>query len=677
VLEGRAQHDPSAAALVAMLTGAPMAERVQALHTFADSLRSLDPTLGATAVSFADAAGRGAIADPGDLPLPYARAVATWVRGRQGQNVDASGEALGTLPITMIDDLVDAGALTPAALPAPLFHGSHGPYLRARVAPGALSIEETYHLEFLAEYARRLYDLGDLERLTQFPVGDPNGDHYSALLRLRNNPEGGFRDGLKPEAIERLASVDRYLDALADGGPSLPDASICSDPTLWRLLRRAALKGQIVLSDEDRAAAPEFAAWRDLVEMQRCCFASDWGRLRELGRTVPDRLREEALRDEALNMAAFGELVSGNVGLAMDLIRDALGGGYTDALLVNASIIAAELGSNEAATFLAKLYEEVPDRTLASRALRRGVDLWLADDLAIEVPRPIIESVRRALQEPQDDDTLRLFLRLAEHHDGDWLCEAAVTASSDEQRQLANLHQTWAGSLSDRTTLTIVDVARLLVALNRADVVPSWASAELKRLIDLLWDAVHVDFGEAVWTAGAIELLVEGRVMNLAQDTVLSVQAGAHLAHALADDGNEISPKAEVDFLFAPVERWKVGKGELPEGLIAFVEEEVARCIGIGAMSWWLVAERNLNEFARNWDALVDRERWDHQNRTAILRAEHELLVEAEGYVERFRRYLARLNQLPVLEGTEESRRKLNAVCGDYERDLARLRATL
>ena len=102
-----------------------------------------------------------------------------------GDDLDAMADHLLPLPLPMVDDLVDAGALTAASLRSMLLEGPNGPYLQARLAPGALTIEDTYHLGFLAEYARRLYVLGDIARLTQFPPGDPFGDHYGTLLRLR------------------------------------------------------------------------------------------------------------------------------------------------------------------------------------------------------------------------------------------------------------------------------------------------------------------------------------------------------------------------------------------------------------------------------------------------------------------------------------------------------------
>ncbi|MFN8152644.1 MAG: hypothetical protein U0R24_16170 [Solirubrobacterales bacterium] len=460
--------DSVASALVVVLGGGTMPERIEAMNVLSAALAAVDQTTGARATAMAEAAGRGVILDPEELPLPLARAVALWMRGRQGDDLDGVAGELLALPLTMVDDLVDSGSLTAAALRTPLLEGPNGPYLRARVAPGSLSIEETYELGFLGEYARRLYTLGDLERLTQFPAGDPHGDHYGSLLRLRNNPAAAVREGLRPQALARLEQVDVYLGALKDGGPALPPAPILSDPTLWRLLRAAALKGQITLSPEERVAHPAFTGWCDLVEMQRLCFAGEWRQVEALGLRLVDELGEEALRDEALNMAAYAQAVLGRPADALRLLEDALGGSYTDALVVNASVVATELGSEAAATFLAKIYDEAPDRSIGAQALLKGVALWLADDDADTLPAPIVLSVRRALQEPQGNEALKTFLTVASGQDAEWLASAPVVATNPEQTDMVDVWRTWAGATS-LGPVTITDYANVLIPLNRRE----------------------------------------------------------------------------------------------------------------------------------------------------------------------------------------------------------------
>lgn len=675
-LEVLADQDERAKALVVVLTAGSMPERIAAAEVFTSRLAETAPEVAAQATSLTAAMKKGAFTDPEGLPLPLTRAVALWTTGRQGEDLDGRADDLAALPLSMVDDLVDAGALTGGALGAGLFSGPHGPYLTARVSPGSLTIEQAYQLEFVSEYARRLFLLGDLERLTQFPPGEPDADHYIALLNLKNNPTAGYRDGLRPKALELLAIVDQYLERLAEGDEGLPPQEVLADPTLWRLLRADALKGRIQLSDEDRASAPHFAAWRDLVEMQRLCFAGEWSTVRTLGLRLKDELTEEALRDEALNMAAYAAATLGQHEEALTLLEDALEGTYTEALVINTSIVATELGSERAASFLARIYEEAPDRDLAAKALLKGVGLWFSDDSSETIPPPLVSSLRRALQEPQPDDSLRLFLNVASDHDAAWLAKASVTATTPEQREMVAVFHAWAGAKVDGP-ITINDVAQALVPLNKRESPPMWATKELERLIGLLIDLVHVDFGDGAWLVGAVRTLADARLLNLVQETVLTIQVGTHVAVRLELDGEEIAPKAEVDLIFAPVERWHAEKSDLPEGLIEIVDDEVGRCLARAALAMAIVTERHRVGFGREWDALVQRERWDSQNRYAILREEDRILTECDGYVDRCRRYLQRLNRFPIPAEAEEIKRDVARMVDEWSRENARLRSYL
>jgi hypothetical protein len=676
-ISGLIEDDPHARSLSVVLLGGSMAQRVVAIQTLASRLNVIHPDLGTKAVAMGESVAKGVLSDPGVLPLPMCRAVALWSSGGQGADLDGEAERLAPLPLSMIDDLIDNGAVTAASVGSDLYARTDGSYLRARVAPGALTIDDTYELQFLPEYARRLYALGDLERLTQFPAGEECAEHYMALLRLRNNPTTRVIDGLRPKAVAVLEQVDAHLEGLKDGGPALPAQTILADTTLWRLLRASALKGEIELSDDDRRAAPLFAGWRDLVEMQRLCFAGEWNQVEALGLQLKDQLTDESLSDEALNMTAYAQAVLGRPDDALSLLEQALAGSYTDALVVNASIVASELGSERAATFLARIFDEAPDRSIGVEALLKGVRLWLNDDAADTLPAPIVQSVREALQEPLANEALQLLLQITSNHDRAWLVNANVATTSDEQREMVNVWQTWAAAKTDGTNVTLREVALAIVPLNQRSPVAPWAERELRGLIDLVNDAVHVDFGEAAWVAGAVKVLAESRLLSLAEETIFMCQAGAHVAVALQESGEEIADRAEIEYIFTPAERWHAEKGDLPPGLISAVDDEVGSCIGVAALAMVIVTRRNQQQFANAWDALVARENWDYQNRPAILRQEAQILSEFEAYVERCRKYMQRLNRFPISERTQELRQSLASDVDDYGRFVARLRGTL
>ncbi|MFN8152645.1 MAG: hypothetical protein U0R24_16175 [Solirubrobacterales bacterium] len=154
-------------------------------------------------------------------------------------------------------------------------------------------------------------------------------------------------------------------------------------------------------------------------------------------------------------------------------------------------------------------------------------------------------------------------------------------------------------------------------------------------------------------------------------------QAGAHVAFKLQQDGEEISEESEREMLFAPAERWHAEKGDLPDELKRIVDEDVGRCLGIGLVSIFIVTSRRMDVFGSQWDALVQRERWDTQNRYAILRMESDLLDDIEAYVDRCRRHLARVARFPRPDKTEEVRRDIASDVDNWSRNLARLRSML
>lgn len=622
---------------------------------------------------------RQMVKPPAGLEMPCTTALGAYLRGTNGVNVDRYAHVLGPLGPAQLDDLVDAGTLTAAALPDLAIEGEDAIYLRCRLDPASVPIGDVYSVRFVAEYARRLFRLGDGARLALFPKGYADADHYRALLDLRNSQGVGPRDSLRPAARRLFEVVDEFRERLKDDPSATPPKEILDDPTTWSLLRNEAFAGKLRPGPDLRRSHPRFMTWLELCDLQRLLFEGDWAGVREQGRGLVHKLDEEKLRDEALNLMAYASYVTGDVDGAMAMLEEALAGRYTEALVVNASIVAAEFGAARAAAFLGKVFDEAPDQDIKFRALVRALDIWKADPNIASLPAVTARCLRALLSAGLDDDTD--FHKLVQHacdFDREWLAASAgLPTVSTAQREALQLYTTKARWLGEK--LSVEDWAQEVVRQNKLPEPHSWARQELTTMMRDLMKAVHCPFGEAPGLMPPIRVLADGGVLPLLEDTVLRVQAVTHIAVFLeTEQGDSISPDIEQRYLFLPFERFKAEESTLPADTVDLVKSELEKCVTVSAMSLAVVTEKEFNEFARAWDNLVARERWDHQNRAQILRAERALLVDIEAMVERCRRYVDRMERLPVERDLgKDLLVTIRSSIQNWNALLTRLRATL
>lgn len=613
--------------------------------------------------------------NPGGLPITMALAV--YSDAMAGTNVDACAAWLRPLTMPQYDDLIAAGALTASGIASCPVEGSDLWYLQGRTDPSPLSDDELCGVGAHAEHARRLFEVGDTASLARLATDFEEARHYEALLRVCSG-DGGTDERLRPDVSELLDQVNEFRLRLAqDSSGDIPDA-ILADPTCWRFLRSEARNGRITLHGEQRSRTPLFASWLDLYELQACVFANDWTKVRDLAEDLIQHNEEEQFRDEVLNLAAYAQFQLGNDRAALKMLTEALEGEHTEPLIVNASIVAANLGSEEAAKFLAWIYDESPNPEVGLTALLKGVDVWLADDESVALPDSIRKSIRNALCRPLSDDAMLRLFRIESMQDRDWLAEGPVIATMTEnQSDLVSFYVATARLLSPEHSATLDDVARVLIEAKGRSTVAAWVDREFSTLLGSVMDQVHVPFGEAVYLTSAITLLLESGVLDFTHSIILAAQAGAHLSVALKDDDNMVSDEAENRFLVRPLERFFSDRESQDEVVRSAVEDELSRCLVISAYSMGIVTRKESGQFDDAWNALVARERVDLQNRAAILRQEATILNQFAATVDRLSNFRTRIRRLKFDEPSRDMFKDLESDIDNWKAEIHRLRATL
>jgi len=674
------ESDPEARALIAMLDVAREIDRLVIANDLADLWQEQDAEEASRLRTAIRAVGEHKPAEDLDTEaLPVTAALETYHRGRSGAVVDAEVNRLGPLGSSLLDDLIDLGALTKACSSALPVDGDDLTYLLARIDPDRLTIDQLESTGHRAEVARRMFLGRDAAALLRRSADDADAAHYAALLRTMTN-EGTGREGLRPEAATVLEAIDAYLAALNERQDAQPPAVLLDDPSCWRLLRSEARRGRIVLTETQRREHPAFATWLDLYEMQACVFAQDWTGVRDLGQKLMGIVTDEMLSDEILNMAAYAQFQLGNDKLAADMLTEAVSGRHTEALLVNASIVARERSAEDAAVFLAQLYNEASDPAVGIAALVRSIELWRSDSRAAPaLPETIRDIVRTALTRPLADAELDSLLSVARNYDAEWLASAPlISTGSPSQRWRAQFHITFARVNLAEYQETMRDLAVSLVDARQQLGSEKWIESQLEGMVNALLDSIHVPFGQAVHLVPVVTVFLEAGVLDVPQRLILSAQAGAHLAVSCRDDGSRrLPPDGENRLLVQPVELFLAQRTSMEDGVREMVGDELQRCVAVATSASADVTQAALNEFASEWDALVARERIDVQNRMSILEREKTILNRVSNEVQRTQVLAQHLARLPLDDDGRNMLGGLQSQISQWQRDLARLRSFL
>jgi hypothetical protein len=667
-----------AQALLAVLAPQAESSHLDLARSFAERVERIGghPASSLQAVPAAIAGGKRLPALP-PIPVTALPSFDAYLAGLAGSSLDAVPAALGALPVVLLDELITRRALTripPGPGPWP---PAVTAYLRSRLDPGQAELAELEAVGFTAEIARRHFLAGDETRLAALPADDPAVRHYQTLHTYRRSGRLADPDGLRPAARTVLELVEALRQPGQDGRREAPE-ELVADASCWPLVRDLAYRGELSLTDELRSRYPEFGAWLDLCGMQRLVFEGRWTEVISTGGQLAAASQLESLRDEAQSMVAFAQWQLGRPAEALRVLDEALAGQFTTGLVVNAALVAAEQGCLPALPYLAKAMRMAADPRVRQGAVSRAIGLWLGDKEVQDYPAPLAQIVREALATPQvDDDFHETLVVVSAIHDKQWLAGATLRAANNAQAEALRYFVTRARVVADGYRESFDDVARVLIRLWHANPRLPWVEREKTWLTELLMDVVHTPFGEASGVLSVVEILVNGNILTLADELILSLQAGAHVACKISDDGGEIALEAEQRLIHAHVRKYWARLAELSESDREVVGDEVARCVVVSAVAFAVSAERAWEEFGRQWDQLVQRERWDYQNRPAIIGMERHALNVFDTYIARCRAYLKSMEGLPLDENGAEQRDLIISGVGKWATETARLRSLL
>lgn len=623
------------------------------------------------AVAYATEVGLGsapaeAIRDGHRLPAVASSAPAMWLydtylAGLSGTNLDDRAASLDHLARPLLDDLIDARALTRGTARTGVFGTEAQAYLRCRTQPGTADRADLEAAGFGAEQARRAYLARDREWMTAIGADDdPDVRHYRALLAYVLDRDRTGLDDLRP--------VTRAAVELIEAAGDVP-AELAADRSSWPLLREPALLGKLSMTDAVRAAHPDFARWFDLVALTWLVYEQKWAEAVRDGRA----LQGTNSSDEIVNLVAYANWQLGHVEDAVVELTEAGTTTFHTGLLLNASVVAGTIGSTAALEPLARVVREAPDPRIRDSALRRAIVLWLTDDDVAEYPAELADLVHSALSGPVADDTLyQQLIMFTANNDAAWLAGAAVHFDNAAQADLMRYFQARARVLDDEGPETFVDLARVLVAIWGRRPRPEWITRERDRLVTMLDELVHRTFGAAVALTSVIRVLLDGGVLELPDRLVLSAQAGAHLAAGIEDDdplGN-----TERHLLFEPVNVYLYPGTQLSGPDRKRVGEELARCLVMAAVSVTNYLVRATEGQGEAFNDLVRRRAWDHDNLAAI-RTEQWKLLDLMGYAAtRMRSYLMALQQLPLADTMSDVPEQVRSRAESLSAQVERLR---
>lgn len=618
--------------------------------------------------------------DEGEPQRPVSDGCPKWsaativARGRGGEIVgDQLPAAAPHLTRALVDDLLESGGVG-SDLDVSFAEDADRRYLLARLRPHELDDAEITEVAHHIELARRYLFAADRDRLRSLPPS-PGVAHYQALLDVveGNKPD---RERLRPDAVELLELASRALTALVDGGARTLPGPVADDPTLWRMFAEHARTGRLSPDADLRETRPDLANWCDLHRMVGLLWDERWRDAIAFGEKLSGMLDDEQLQDEALNLTAYAMLRTGRGEDAIALLEKAMAGNYTEALLVNLSVAASEARPDVAASHFARIVNEAPNHEMRVAALRRAVDVWRTADESSDFPADLIGPLEVVLSGDLSVEDYANFSALASSVAPQVILRLRGTPSG-ERDAIHRLYRAKAKLNTDTEEFYLQDFGREVVAVYREVGRPDWFNAELESLMGAVTESVFVPFGEAIVAAAFIDVIIESapELLTRHQRFVLLPQAGAHQAAVFGQKNGWLTDEAMTKYFFLPIEEFLSERSRLDSGMAEILADNFHRTLLIAAANR---ADESRNASAAVYNELVQRLRWDTQNRYAVLSRMRAVLAEQEQEQEFADRAIDRLQRLGVDDDdARESLTKIINALAEWRAETVRLRANL
>jgi tetratricopeptide (TPR) repeat protein len=613
----------------------------------------------------------GAPGAPLRAGCPAWDAAAVITRARGGANVDQEFPRIAAVAPSILDDLVDAGALTAGLAPEPSGR-PHRPHLVARLRPEELDDATVGELGHATELARRYCRRGDRARLAALPEW-PGVVHYQALLEVIEG-RAPDRSRLRPESVELLELAGRALGALRARTTSSLPGPVIDDPTLWAMFAEEARSGHLQPDAEVRAATPQFGQWADLQRLVGLLWQERWADAVALGEKLTSGLDAERQEDEALSLTAYALVRLGRADEAIALLERAMAGSYTEALLVNLTVVASVAKPEVAATHFARIVNEAPNRELQIAALRRAVQVWNTAADMPTFPPELVEPLRVVLSGECSVDDYATFAALAANVAPDVMLK--VTNPGGERDAIFSLQRARARFIRD-DDFGMKDLAGEFVAVHKNVGRPAWFDHQWEDMLAFVRESVFVPWGEAGGFAVFIDSIHVGSpdLLNQFDRFLLLPQAGGHIAAIGVKHDDVLSPEAMKKFFYRPIEEFLAERSKLDPGAVDLLADNFHRALFIAAGNYMQVMRAKTTE---PYNALTGRLGWDTQNRFAIIRQMRAILDEDAANQEEVDRALDRLRRLAVdSDDGRERTRVLDKGLSGWRDETIRLRANL
>ena len=443
---------------------------------------------------------------------------------------------LSTLPTTLIDDLVDAGAIGVNQIGEITLRDAHPAYLAARIDPARCTEDELRAVGHNFELGRRAYLAWDKQKLAE--VDDVEiREHFIGLDALR---EGKVAD-LSPAKF--LAAfrpkVEMVLEAVQAHDLERAETRVLADRTLWPAFAACVNPASFEPSADLVRRVPFFCQWMELARVRALLFNARWADAVSSATQFLTTTTDEKLRDEALNLAACGYYQLGDDAEAIRSLETALEGEYGAGLLANIGVVAANLAPEVAAQHLGKLILEAPTIPMKVAAAQRAIYIWQSNESSwvtptgSDLPQSIAMPLRLLAVLDLPLDRFRELMVLLSEKDAVWLAAASLAQSPHAATIEARYYKARATGFTDRI--------RVLAEATRTSLDHDWVVTERNRLAQLALDIVLDDSGESFGKAQfALALLDEDVVLTPWQRLTLTATTSWTVADALRTKGDEI-----------------------------------------------------------------------------------------------------------------------------------------
>jgi hypothetical protein len=344
----------------------------------------------------------------------------------------------------------------------------------------------------------------------------------------------------------------------------------------------AALEPSADLSEQ----FPAFCEWLALHHAREHLYRGDWAAAVAAADRCLGLAKDERVRDEALNLKACGLHYGQDSKGAIAALEEAIDGAYSDALLANIGVVAANLAPEVAARYLGKLMLEAPTTAMRAAAGRRVVHLWAANDTGSwhtsgdsSLPDVVRDPLRQIVAADIELDDFRSFAALLARHDDDWFADASHLAGSPHRDTLdARFYLAHARGLGD-----MVDV--MAAALKAGDA-PDWLRQEQRSLREQTVEYLLGNIDDPTVMIGPLAIaMFEKGVVESAYDKVLVPALGlASLALHFNESSTETADRL-VPLTHDMRRRWKAldtDDHERVEPVVEVATRRMAinRCIG-------------------------------------------------------------------------------------------------